>query len=132
VPEAGLSRARTEWAVTVQLGSGTMTVTKAGRSHGSWPIAQGKPSTPTPVGQTFLVSGFVDPTQNFSPVIYALGAHSDTLDSYGGGPGTVAVHGWPTAAGREGHVSHGCVRVPDAALKLFGKLPTGTPVDIVK
>ena len=131
VPEAGLNQARTQWAVTVRLGTGTIAVTKDGASKGTWPIGQGKPSTPTPAGQTFLVGGFVDPTQNFSPVIYALGAHSDTLDSYGGGPGTVAVHGWPTEVGREGHVSHGCVRVPGAALKVFAKLPTGTPVDIV-
>lgn len=131
IPEAGLGQARTKWAVTVKLDKGTITVTHDGTSKGTWPIGQGKPSTPTPVGQTFLLSGFVDPEQNFSPIIYALGAHSDTLDSYGGGPGTVAVHGWPTEDGRNGHVSHGCVRVPDAALKLFAKLPTGTPVDIV-
>lgn len=131
IPEAGLGRARTTWSVTVQLGNGTITVHHGEVSEGTWTIGQGKASTPTPVGQTFLLSGFVDPTQNFSPVIYALGAHSDTLDSYGGGPGTVAVHGWPTLAGREGHVSHGCVRVPDEALRLFAKLPTGTPVDIV-
>jgi len=131
IPEAGLGQARTRWAVTVQLGKGTITVTDGGKLKGTWPIGQGKPSTPTPVGQTFLLSGFVDPTQNFSPVIYALGAHSATLDTYGGGPGTVAVHGWPTAAGRNGRVSHGCVRVPEGALHMFAKLPTGTPVDIV-
>lgn len=131
IPEEGLHRARTKWAVTVQLGKGTITVTKGGVSQGTWSIGQGKPATPTPVGQTFLVSGFVDPTQSFSPVIYALGAHSDTLDTYGGGPGTVAVHGWPTQSGREGRVSHGCVRVPEEALQLFAKLPTATPVDVV-
>lgn len=131
VPAAGLQRARTTWAVKVQLGNGTITVTHDGASQGTWTIGQGKPGTPTPVGQTFLLSGFVDPNQSYSPIIYALGAHSDTLDTYGGGPGTVAVHGWPTKAGREGRVSHGCVRVPSAALDLFAKLPTGTPVDVV-
>ncbi|GAB3494610.1 hypothetical protein GCM10027572_23710 [Flexivirga lutea] len=130
VPAAGLERARTRWAVQVSLSKGTITVTYDGKSRGTWTIGQGKPSTPTPVGETFLLSGFVDPHQSFSPVIYALGAHSATLDSYGGGPGTVAVHGWPTAAGREGKVSHGCIRVPAAALQMFAKLPTGTPVDI--
>lgn len=132
IPEAGHNRARTSWAATVRLTKGTMTVTHDGTSQGTWPIGQGKNATPTPVGQTFLISGFVDPNQSFSPVIYALGTHSATLDSYGGGPGTVAVHGWPTEAGREGKVSHGCVRVPSAALEMFAKLPTGTPVDIVK
>lgn len=131
IPAAGLDRAKTTWAVLVKLSEGTITVTRDGRVKGTWPIGQGKPSTPTPVGQTFLVSGFVDPNQSFSPVIYALGAHSDTLDSYGGGPGTVAVHGWPTKQGREGKISHGCIRVPSAALKMFAQLPTGTPIDII-
>ncbi|MFC6704976.1 L,D-transpeptidase [Flexivirga alba] len=130
IPEAGLNRAKTKWAVQVSLSKGTLTITYDGKSRGTWDVGQGKATTPTPVGQTFLLSGFVDPNQSFSPVIYALGAHSDTLDSYGGGPGTVAVHGWPTKQGREGKVSHGCIRVPAAALKMFAKLPTGTPVDI--
>ncbi|RNI25416.1 L,D-transpeptidase [Flexivirga caeni] len=131
VPMAGLNEARTDWSVLVNLSAGTLTVRKAGHVQGSWSVGQGQRATPTPTGQTFLLSGFVDPTQTFSPIIYALGAHSNTLDSFGGGPGTVAVHGWPTAAGRHGYVSHGCVRVPAAALKMFAKLPTGTPVDIV-
>lgn len=130
IPEAGLNRAKTKWAVNVDLSKGTITITYDGKSKGTWDIGQGKAATPTPVGETFLLSGFVDPNQTFSPVIYALGTHSATLDSYGGGPGTVAVHGWPTEQGREGKISHGCIRVPDAALKMFAKLPTGTPVDI--
>lgn len=130
VPAAGLRTARTDWRVRVDLGSGTMIVTQAGVQQGRWTIGQGMSATPTPVGKTFLLAGFVDPSETFSPVIYALGAHSDTLDSFGGGPGTVAVHGWPTAAGRTGKISHGCLRVPAAALSMFGRLPTGTPVDI--
>lgn len=130
IPTAGLNRAKTSWAVHVDLGNGTMTVLYGGSPRGTWPVGQGKRSTPTPIGQTFLLSGFVDPTQSYSPVIYALGVHSATLDTYGGGAGTVAVHGWPTAQGREGKVSHGCIRVPAAALRMFAKLPTGTPVDI--
>lgn len=131
VPSAGLSTATTTWSVDISLGAGKLTVRRGDTVRGTWTVGQGKDGTPTPTGQTFLLSGFVDPQQNFSPVIYALGAHSATLDSYGGGPGTVAVHGWPTQAGRVGKVSHGCVRVPAAALAMFAKLPTGTPVDIV-
>lgn len=130
IPVAGLQRAQTDWAVRIALSSGRMTVTRHGRVVGDWPIAQGRASTPTPVGQTFLLAGFVDAGQSFSPVIYALGMHSETLDTFGGGPGTVAVHGWPTAAGRSGRVSHGCVRVPPDALEMFARLPAGTPVDI--
>lgn len=130
IPEKDMRTARTDWRVQVSLGRGTMTITQGAVTKGTWTVGHGQSADPTPVGQTFLLAGFVDPTQNFSPVIYALGAHSETLDSFGGGPGTVAVHGWPTAQGRRGRVSHGCVRVPSAALAMFAKLPTGTPVDI--
>ncbi|MDE9364598.1 L,D-transpeptidase [Luteipulveratus sp. YIM 133132] len=130
IPDTGQRTATTRWAVRIDLATGSMTVDEGKRVAGSWRIGQGQDRTPTPSGETFLLAGFVDPQQSFSPVIYALGAHSDTLDTFGGGPGTVAVHGWPTAAGRTGKVSHGCVRIPDAALDILGRLPTGTPVSI--
>ncbi|WP_145224525.1 L,D-transpeptidase [Rudaeicoccus suwonensis] len=130
IPLTGLRTARTSWSVHVSLSSGTLEVSKGGVLMGEWTVGQGATSTPTPIGQTFLLAGFVDPDQDFSPIIYATGAHSNTLDSYGGGPGTVAIHGWPTEDGRRGKVSHGCVRVPAAALAMFAELPAGTPIDI--
>jgi lipoprotein-anchoring transpeptidase ErfK/SrfK len=66
----------------------------------------------------------------FSPLILPVGAHSDTLDSYGGGPGTVAFHGWPSKSVFGQAVTHGCVRVPADALKRLSKIPLGTPVFI--
>ena len=130
VPDDRLRVARTSWAVRIDLGSERMTVTHTGATVGSWAIGRGMDGTPTPVGETFLLASFTDRNQSYSPVIFATGSHSDTLDGYGGGPGTVAVHGWPTRSGRLGAVSHGCVRVPAAALEQFRKLPLGTPISI--
>lgn len=130
IARGSLPIATTAWSVHLALGSGTMTISKAGVVVGSWKVGIGKDNTPTPIGQTFLLASFVDPKQSFSPVIYATGSHSDTLDSFGGGPGTVAVHGWPTQSGRIGQVSHGCVRVPGDALAEFAKLPAATPINI--
>ena len=64
-----------------------MTVTHAGSAVGSWAIGHGMADTPTPVGETFLLASFTDRNQSYSPVIFATGSHSDTLDGYGGGPG---------------------------------------------
>jgi lipoprotein-anchoring transpeptidase ErfK/SrfK len=130
VPDGRLRAAHTTWAVRVDLGSERLTVTHDGAAVGSWAIGHGMLDTPTPVGETFLLASFTDRNQSYSPVIFATGSHSDTLDGYGGGPGTVAVHGWPTRSGRLGAVSHGCVRVPAAALEQFRKLPLGTPISI--
>jgi lipoprotein-anchoring transpeptidase ErfK/SrfK len=130
VPDARLRTARTPWAVRIDLLRERMTVTRDGAPAGSWAIGQGAAGTATPVGETFLVASFTDRSQSYSPVIFATGSHSETLDSYGGGPGTVALHGWPTRSGRLGKVSHGCVRVPPAALAQLRRMPLGTPISI--
>ena len=95
---------------------------------GDWEIGIGKPDTPTPAGRTFLLGSMVDPNQDYSPVILPLGTHSDTLDSFGGGPGTVAIHTWPTTDVIGTATSHGCIRVPKNALSKLQEVPLGTLV----
>ncbi|MGH3466317.1 MAG: L,D-transpeptidase family protein [Thermocrispum sp.] len=95
---------------------------------GDWEIGIGKPDTPTPTGRTFLLGSMVDPNQQYSPVILPLGAHSDTLDTFGGGPGTVAIHTWPTTDVLGTATSHGCIRVPQQALTKLREVPLGTLV----
>jgi lipoprotein-anchoring transpeptidase ErfK/SrfK len=63
-------------------------------------------------------------------VILPLGAHSPTLDSFGGGPGTVAIHTWPTPDVFGAATSDGCVRVPKDALDQITDVPLGTLVMI--
>jgi len=82
----------------------------------------------TPTGRTFLLGSIVDTGQSYSPLILPLGSHSDTLDSYGGGPGTVVLHGWPDASVFGNAISHGCVRVPADALGQLRQVPLGTLV----
>ncbi len=125
---SGVELRTSAYLVRVHLGSRTLDLTYDGRSVGSWPVAVGKPSTPTPTGRTFVLGSVVDDAQSFSPVILPLGAHSDTLDTYGGGPGTVALHGWPDASVFGTAVSHGCVRVPTDALDRLSDVPLGTLV----
>ena len=53
------------------------------------------------------------------------------LQSFGGGPGQIGIHGTnePGALGTD--VSHGCVRISNASItKLARLLPLGTPVQI--
>jgi lipoprotein-anchoring transpeptidase ErfK/SrfK len=74
------------------------------------------------------MGSITDPGQSFSPVILPLGSHSDTLDTYGGGPGTVAIHGWPDPSVFGAAASHGCIRVPADALERMTQVPLGTLV----
>ena len=125
---AQVERRTTPYVVRVHLGSRTLELFSDGTLLGRWPVAVGKPSTPTPAGRTFVLGSITDRHQAYSPVILPLGAHSDTLDSYGGGPGTVALHTWPDASVFGTAASHGCVRVPPDALSELTDVPLGTLV----
>ena len=125
-----VERAATPYRVAVHLGSRTLEIREGDRSLGTWPVAVGAAGTPTPTGRTFLLGAFSDPGQDFSPVILPLGVHSPTLDTFGGGPGTVAFHGWPDDSTFGEAVSSGCLRVPDDALDLLTAVPLGTLVTI--
>lgn len=128
IRDTRIDQATTPYEIRVHVGSRTLELVEDGVPVGSWTIAVGAPDTPTPIGRTFLLGQLTDPNQSFSPVILPLGTHSKTLDSYGGGPGTVAIHGWtdPSVFGQA--VSHGCIRVPDEALERLRAVPLGTPV----
>ena len=76
------------------------------------------------------LGAFSDDQQDFSPVILPVGSHSPTLDTYGGGPGTVAFHTWPTDDTYGTAVSNGCIRVPPDALEQLVQVPLGTLVMI--
>lgn len=125
-----MATGHTPYVIRVHLKSTQLELYKDRALMGAWRVAVGAPSTPTPTGRTFVLGQFTDPAQSFSPVILPLGTHSATLDSYGGGPGTVAIHGWndPKVFGHP--VSHGCIRVPKEALFQLRQVPVGTLVMI--
>ncbi|MBL0746387.1 L,D-transpeptidase [Nocardioides baculatus] len=127
---AQLVERHTPYVVRVHVGSRRMELVRSGETIGEWSVAVGAPETPTPTGRTFLLGSIVDENQSFSPVILPLGTHSDTLDTYGGGPGTVALHGWTDTSVFGQAISHGCVRVPADALDQLRDVPLGTLVII--
>lgn len=128
LPVDGLQRAATPYLVRVHLRSFSMELFNQGALLGKWTIGIGKKAHPTPPGRTFMLGSFSDPKQRYSPVILPLGTHSPTLDSFGGGPGTVAIHTWPTDDVFGTPSSDGCIRVPHDALDLLTEVPLGTLV----
>ncbi|TDC54485.1 murein L,D-transpeptidase [Actinomadura sp. KC345] len=127
---AGLRTARTPYTVRVDLAERRLTLLKSARQVGRWKVAIGGPKTPTPSGRTFLMATLAREKKAPSPIVLPLGTHSATLDTFGGGPGTVALHGWPDASVFGKAVTHGCVRVPPDALKALSKVPLGSLVFI--
>jgi lipoprotein-anchoring transpeptidase ErfK/SrfK len=98
------------------------------------PVADGAPATPTPLGDFFvdIVVRVDHPTGAYGPYQLSVAAFSDVLQSFGGGPGQIAIHGTnhPELIGR--FVSNGCVRMNnDDVTALANLAPVGTPVQIV-
>jgi lipoprotein-anchoring transpeptidase ErfK/SrfK len=120
--------AHSSYVIKVNTTRRQMTLLRSGRSLGTWTVAVGAPKTPTPKGRTFVFASLAPTQQTYTPLILPVGAHSETLDTFGGGPGTVAFHGWPDRAVFGKAITHGCVRVPSDALRQLSKVPLGTPV----
>jgi hypothetical protein len=127
----GLQTAYTSYQVDINLAAYRLTILDAGRSLGTWTVAEGAPGTRTPTGRTFVLASLVPLQPTYSPLILPLGTHSKTLTTFGGGPGTVGLHGWPDPAVFGHAVSHGCVRVPAAALRALSRVPLGSSVMII-
>jgi lipoprotein-anchoring transpeptidase ErfK/SrfK len=116
------------YLVRIAVGARTLSIIDNGRTLGTWTVAVGAPGTPTPTGRTFVLALLAPPHPTYSPLILPLGFHSDTLDTFGGGPGTVGLHGWPDPSVFGRAISHGCVRVPATALHLLAQVPLGSLV----
>jgi lipoprotein-anchoring transpeptidase ErfK/SrfK len=125
-----LRTAHTPYQIDVSLSTYRLTILDAGHNQGTWTVADGAAGTPTPAGRTFLLASLAPQHPTYSPLILPLGAHSNTLSTYGGGPGTVGLHGWPDPAVFGHAASHGCIRVPATALQALSRIPLGTPVMI--
>jgi lipoprotein-anchoring transpeptidase ErfK/SrfK len=118
----------TPYLIHIEVGARKLTVYESGVSLGTWTVAVGASGTPTPTGRTFILALLAPPHPTYSPLIMPLGTHSNALSSFGGGPGTVGLHGWPDPAVFGQAVSNGCVRVPATALRILSKIPLGTLV----
>ncbi|WP_141579287.1 L,D-transpeptidase [Actinomadura sp. WMMA1423] len=130
VPGTALMTAHTPYTVRVDLTRRRLVLERSARPIGRWRVAVGGAKTPTPTGRTFVMATLAPEKKTPSPIVLPLGAHSATLDTFGGGPGTVALHGWSDASVFGKAVTHGCVRVPADALKALSRVPLGSLVFI--
>lgn len=96
-------------------------------------IGTGTAENPTPPGRYYLTELLQppDPGGDYGPYAFGLSGFSETLESFGGGPGQLAVHGTNDEDALGDEVSHGCIRVAnDDITWMAGNLPLGTPVEI--
>jgi hypothetical protein len=94
-------------------------------------IGVGKASTPTPAGRFWIRERLRadDPSGLYGPWAFGTSAYSGLSDWPGGG--VIGIHGTDQPDLIPGRPSHGCIRVPNAAIRRLARLmPIGTPVRI--
>jgi lipoprotein-anchoring transpeptidase ErfK/SrfK len=131
--------APTHWRIVVSRARRTLTLWHAGKVVRTVRVVVGKPSTPTPTGLFAIVWAVPwHPDGFLGSWVLTLTGHSDVLQQFDGGDGTVGIHGRggtslldPLGSAR----SHGCIRLANDAIDWLvktvgrGRL-AGTPVQI--
>jgi lipoprotein-anchoring transpeptidase ErfK/SrfK len=130
---------KTSWQIEVSTTRRTLTLYRAGARVRTVSVVVGKPSTPTPVG-LFAVTWAIPWHSNdfLGSWVLELTAHSNVLQSFEGGDGTVGIHGRGGASLLDplgSAASHGCIRLSNGTIDWLvrtigaSQLP-GTPVQI--
>jgi lipoprotein-anchoring transpeptidase ErfK/SrfK len=120
--------------IKVELGAHRITVTNADNVIYTGTTAVGAKATPTPTGEYYLrvLIRAIDPNTVYGPYAYGLSSHSDALETFAGGDAEIGIHGNNDASVLGQNVTHGCIRIDNAAITALSKqLPLGTPVDVV-
>jgi hypothetical protein len=107
------------------------TLRRGGRVVWRSPIGHGAPGTPTPSGR-FSIRERLDNRGGdpvYGPLAFGTSAYS-ALSEWPGG-GVIGIHGTNQPSLIPGRPSHGCIRVPNDAIRRLARLmPVGTPVRI--
>jgi lipoprotein-anchoring transpeptidase ErfK/SrfK len=122
--------AQNDYVINVNREAFSLELFEAGKSIGKWTIGTGKPEHPTPQGRAYIMASIEEAVNKYSPIVLPLSYHSDSLETFGGGPGTVGIHTWPNDSFVGKPNSDGCIRVPADALNRLTKVPLGTLVSI--
>jgi lipoprotein-anchoring transpeptidase ErfK/SrfK len=107
--------------ITINIAARKLTLFKDGRLFKIYPIAVGKPSTPTPRGNFRIINKAHNPGGPFGARWLGLNAPN----------GDYGIHGTnnPSSIGKA--VSNGCIRTYNKnIIELYNLVPVGTPVRI--
>nr|WP_094549199.1 L,D-transpeptidase [Petroclostridium xylanilyticum] len=108
------------YSITINTSARTLTLYRNGSVYKTYPVAVGKPSTPTPKGTFTILNKAVNPGGPF-------GARWMGFTRRGHG-----IHGTNNPASIGKAVSHGCVRMYNKdVIELYNLVPIGTTVKII-
>lgn len=133
VRDSQVSLAADPYRVVVSLDRHRITVLRNGRTIRVERAGVGQSVMPTPRGTYYIVELLRQPDPNgfYGPYAFGLSAFSNVFFHFGSGPGEIGLHGTNDPAGLGTSVSHGCIRISNAAITALAHLlPLGTPVQI--
>ena len=118
-------------ALRIEKGRSRATLRRKGRIVWRSPIGHGAPGTATPSGR-FYIRERLDNRGGkpvYGPLAFGTSAYS-ALSEWPGG-GVIGIHGTDQPWLIPGRPSHGCIRVPNPAIRRLARLmPIGTPIRI--
>lgn len=119
------------YSLRVSVAEHTVTLLKDDVVVDTFPAAVGTGDTPTPLGKFYLTELLAPTNYGYGPFAYGISAFSEVLNTFGGGPGQIGIHGTDDESSVGQSVSHGCIRLHnDAITMLANLLPLGTPITI--
>jgi lipoprotein-anchoring transpeptidase ErfK/SrfK len=134
VRAADVKLSQLNYRITVSTKKHELSLYRAGKVVMQEPVGLGKGTTPTPGGVFYLKELLrpSNPRGAYGPYAYGLSGYSNVLNEFLGGDGQIGIHGTsdPSSVGKD--VSHGCIRMRNAAItKLAKMLPLGVPVQMI-
>jgi lipoprotein-anchoring transpeptidase ErfK/SrfK len=119
------------YRIVIRLRAHRLVLWRGTKRIAKYPVAVGTAGTPTPRGLFYIVELLKprNPNGSYGPYAFGLSAHSNRLKRFAGGDGRVGLHGTNQPQLIGSSVSHGCIRMRNAAIRRLAKiLPLGTPV----
>ncbi|MFS0852043.1 L,D-transpeptidase [Microbacterium sp. 179-I 3D4 NHS] len=131
IPASSVELSETPYALVVTTSTNTLDLYDSGSLVASYPVATGTGGTPTPRGQFALTELLAPTNSGYGPYAYGMTAFSEALNSFGGGPGQIGLHGTDDASSIGTDASHGCVRMRNEDITALAELlPLGTPIQV--
>ncbi|MCU1448703.1 MAG: ErfK/YbiS/YcfS/YnhG family protein [Acidimicrobiales bacterium] len=134
IRSADVTLGQNYWRMEVELGAHRISVWNGADLVHTEPVGVGTAAAPTPPGEYFVTEALTVPSfqrSAYGPFAFGISGHSNVYTSFGGGDGTIGIHGTgdPSSLGKD--ASHGCIRLSnDGITKLIKQVPLGTPVVI--
>ena len=138
LPAKDVTISSTPFRIVINLATTHLELYDQGRLVLSAPAGVGAVGDPTPTGEFFVAFDEQPPQPNpgYGPFIIVTSAHSEAISDWeGSGDAVIGIHG-PLGDDSEigttgARISHGCIRLHDAALERLSEVPPGTLIDIV-